>query len=223
MSNLPALPGFTNPVDDAQAVFRALLGALSRPGISASLAGRSLPPPVSGLTQGMLAVALGLCDQDTPLWLDSASDTPETRRHLRFHCASPFAVCPLEAAFAFISEPAAMPRLREFNPGRPDFPDRSATLVISAGLSHREAQTVEASGPGIKGNDRGAWQRLSVSGLPGWFWEDWEENRVAHPLGVDVIFVDDGARDSEDGAVRLLGLPRTVRVRPAPQAQARAI
>ena len=214
MSAFVTLPGFADPVDDAQAVFRAALTALSRPGLPVSLL--SLPPalPVPGFSRGMLALALALCDRDTPLWLDAASDTPEARHHLRFHCAAPFTASPAEASFAFISRPKDMPRLHAFNQGRADFPDRSATLVISADLFETPTPAMELTGPGVRGNDRGCWRCFSVSGLPAWFWTDWAENRAAYPLGVDVIFVDSGASERGISHACLLGLPRTARVRP---------
>jgi alpha-D-ribose 1-methylphosphonate 5-triphosphate synthase subunit PhnH len=117
MSVLSALPGFSSPVDDAQAVFRAVLTALSRPGLPVSITLPPFPHPAGEFSSGMLALALALADQDTPLWLDAAADTPELRRHLRFHCAASFTAEPEGASFAFISRPESMPRLREFNPG----------------------------------------------------------------------------------------------------------
>jgi alpha-D-ribose 1-methylphosphonate 5-triphosphate synthase subunit PhnH len=217
MNALLTLPGFSNPVDDSQAVFRAVLTALSRPGIPASLQLPSFPVPAGELSPGMLALALALCDQDTPIWLDAAADTPEARHHLRFHCAAPFAAEPAQGSFAFIARPETMPRLQVFNPGRPDYPDRSATLVINADLSSHQARALELTGPGVKDNDRGAWQPFRISGLPLWFWGDWEMNRAAYPLGVDVIFVDKGSAGNP--VICLLGLPRTARVRLAPHEQ----
>ena len=207
------LPGFFNPVDDSQAVFRAALTALSRPGIPVSL---TLPPfqsPARDLCPGMLAVALALCDQDTPIWLDAAIDTPQVRHHLRFHCAVPFTAELANSAFAFIAQPETMPRLPEFNPGRADYPDRSATLVIGVDLSSPQGCAIELTGPGVKDNDRGAWQLFHVSGLPLWFWDDWETNHAAYPLGVDVIFVDRSANTKGNQLFRLVGLPRTVSAR----------
>ena len=213
------LPGFSNPVDDSQAVFRTVLTALSRPGLPVSLTLPPFPVPAGELSPGMLALALALCDQDTPIWLDVAADTPEARHHLRFHCAAPFAAELAQGSFAFIARPEAMPRLQAFNPGRADYPDRSATLAINADLSSPQACALELTGPGVKGNDRGAWQSFHISGLPLWFWEDWEANCAAYPLGVDVIFVDKGTESAGNPVIRLLGLPRTARVRLAPHEQ----
>jgi len=216
MSAASTLPGFSNPVDDAQAVFRAVLDALARPGIPVVLP--TLPPPIeaTGLSQGMLALALTLCDNDTPLWLDAAADTPEARHHLRFHCASPFAENPSEATFAFIARPLDMPCLDAFNFGETNFPDRSATLVIGADLSECDGEVRELTGPGVKGCDQEVWQSFCVSGLPIWFWENWEANHAAYPLGVDVIFVETGHDDVGAPQARLLGLPRTACVREKP-------
>jgi len=161
----------------------------------------------------MLALALTLCDKDIPVWLDEAADTPEARHYLRFHCATPFTVHAAEASFAFISQPKKMPRLQDFHPGQAKYPDRSATLVISADLSSPQAHTLELTGPGVKGNDRDVWHSVCISGLPAWFWKDWEVNYAMYPLGVDVLLVDAGS--SGDSPVRLMGLPRTTRVRPA--------
>ncbi len=212
------VPGFANSVDDAQAVFRAVLQALSRPGMFVCLP--ILPHPVENdyMPQGMLALALTLCDNDTPLWLDAAADTPQTRRHLRFHCAAPFTANPAEAAFAFISRPKDMPRLSAFHPGRADFPDRSTTLVIRVDRSAEATGPglLEVTGPGVKGNERGLRQPFRIGGLPSWFWTDWNENHAAYPLGVDVIFVDAGISDSGKPFAAVLGLPRTACVRPCP-------
>ncbi len=219
--SIATAPGFARPVDDAQAVFRAVLQALSRPGMFVCLP--ALPPSLARdeMTQGMLALALALCDQDSPLWLDSAADSPQTRHHLRFHCASPFAAAPEQAAFAFISRPESMPRLSAFHAGRADFPDRSATLVIRVDCSAEapESEVMEVTGPGVKGNERGIWQAFRLGGLPAWFWTDWRDNQALYPLGVDVIFVESANSGQGAPSVRILGLPRTARVRKAVNAK----
>ncbi|MCL2160728.1 MAG: phosphonate C-P lyase system protein PhnH [Betaproteobacteria bacterium] len=216
--NAPStIPGLFNPVDDAQAVFRAVLEALSRPGIPVPLTALPSPLPVTGFSQGMLALALTLCDNDTKLWLDAAADTPEARHHLRFHCASPFVENPSEASFAFIAQAENMPRLDAFNQGRADFPDRSATLIIDTNFCkckcHKNIQ--ELTGPGVKGSNCGKWQSFHSPGMPARFWEDWERNHASYPLGVDVVFVETGTDSSGAPQARLLALPRTARVREA--------
>jgi alpha-D-ribose 1-methylphosphonate 5-triphosphate synthase subunit PhnH len=220
MNNLSTLPGFSNPVDDAQAVFRAVLGALSSPGTPVLLAAQLLPLTAAGFSLGMQALALALCDSDTPIWLDDAADTPEARHYLRFHCASPFAANPSEASFAFIANAESMPRLHGFDQGKPVFPDRSAMLIINANLFGCRGQARELTGPGVKNSNHDVWQSFHISGLPAWFWEDWEANHASYPLGVDIVFVDTGTDDSGALKIRLLGLPRTARVRQAARSPA---
>ena len=232
------VPGFANPVDDAQAVFRAVLQAFSRPGMFVCLPTLPHPLPEGDMPQGMVALALTLCDNDTPLWLDATADTPQTRHHLRFHCATPFTANPGQAVFAFISQPGAMPRLSAFHPGRADFPDRSTTLVIRMDRSAKDADglcpsrtwgstggqsppafngtgpgLLEVTGPGVKGYEHGAWEPFRLGGLPPWFWTDWSDNHAAYPLGVDVLFVDGGIADSGKPFAAVLALPRTAKVR----------
>ena len=209
------VPGFANPVDDAQAVFRAVLQAFSRPGMVVCLPTLPHPLPEGDMPQGMVALALTLCDNDTPLWLDAAADTPQMRHHLRFHCATPFTANPAKAVFAFISQPKAMPRLAAFHPGRADFPDRSTTLVIRVDRSAEATGPglLEVTGPGVKGNEHGAWEPFRLGGLPSWFWTDWSDNHAAYPLGVDVLFVGAGIADSGKPYAAVLALPRTAKVR----------
>ena len=77
------LPGFDNPVDDAQAVFRATLEAFAHPGRLESLPVSSGQP--EGLSRALTALLLTLADPDTPVWLPA--DVPAAARaFLRFHC-----------------------------------------------------------------------------------------------------------------------------------------
>lgn len=180
MTATPMLPGFKDPVHDAQRTFRAVLEAVSRPGSTVRLT--ALPPAPEPLTPAMVALALTLCDTDTPVWLDPAAATEPVRRHLRFHCGCPLAASPGQAAFAFICDPAGIPRLAEFSQGEAEYPERSATLIVATSLA-QSAAPLRISGPGIQG--LGA---LHCPGLPQDFWAQRRECR-AYPLGVDLIFV----------------------------------
>lgn len=213
------LPGFQDPVHDAQQCFRIVLEAMSRPGNPVSL--EVMPParflnasiPASCLA-GMVAIALTLCDADTSVWLDSSLDTPAMRRHLRFHCGCPMAEEPEKADFAFIGDPEKMPRFERFSPGEPEYPDRSATLVLAADIG---ASSLERGlcGPGISPLRHPLGLPLSVGGLPSWFWEDRAVNQAGYPLGVDVLFV--SSRSTGDDSVLIAGLPRTTRAAPPSQ------
>ncbi len=80
------LPGFDNPVDDAQAVFRAALEAFAHPGRLETLPATSGQP--EGLSPALTALLLTLADPDTPVWLPA--DVPAAARaFLRFHCSCP--------------------------------------------------------------------------------------------------------------------------------------
>ncbi|MDR1489734.1 MAG: phosphonate C-P lyase system protein PhnH [Desulfovibrio sp.] len=209
---LPAiLPGFASPVHDAQQCFRTLLEAMSRPGKPVCL---GVLPPVTSLNaampasciSGMVAIALTLCDADTQIWLDVCLDTPAMRQHLRFHCGCSIASGPETASFAFIGNAKAMPRFAAFSPGEPEYPDRSATLIIAAKLTAEE-QGCLISGPGISPARNPQGLPFGPGGLPAWFWEEWAMSRDGYPLGVDVVFVD--SHPSGGNFVRIAGLPRS--------------
>ena len=84
MSATISLPGFADPVEEAQATFRAVLDAMARPG-TLHRAGERLAPPVP-LDQAAAAVLLTLVDNETPLWLDAAAAA--ARDWLAFHCGA---------------------------------------------------------------------------------------------------------------------------------------
>ncbi|MDR2800825.1 MAG: phosphonate C-P lyase system protein PhnH [Desulfovibrio sp.] len=206
------LPGFSTPVHDAQHCFRALLEAVSRPGKPVCL---NVLPPVSSLgasvpdscLSGLVAVALTLCDADTPVWLDVCLDTPAMRQHLRFHCGCSIVSDPGAASFALIGNAETMPRFTSFFPGEPEYPDRSATLIIAARFTAAERGCL-VSGPGISPARNPQGLPFCPGGLPVWFWEEWTVNRDGYPLGVDVIFVD--SSPSDGNFVCIAGLPRSV-------------
>jgi alpha-D-ribose 1-methylphosphonate 5-triphosphate synthase subunit PhnH len=123
-------PGFADPVLDAQAAFRAVMGALARPGSVRTLP-TDLSPP-EPLTPELAAVALTLTDGDAPLWLDGPlAAAPAVSAFLRFHTGASIAADGREAAFALVSEPARLPPFDRFAPGLPEYPDRSTTLVLA--------------------------------------------------------------------------------------------
>lgn len=205
------LPGFTDPVHDAQRCFRAVLDAFSKPGtamplISAPPPGQLAPGVPASCLSGLIAAALTLCDSETPVWLDAALDTPAMRRHFRFHCGCRIVAEPKEALFSFIGSAKSMPRFCRFSSGCPEYPDRSATLVIAADLS-LPGREMLLSGPGISPALHPAGFPFAPSALPEWFWEDWAENHAAYPLGVDIMFVDSDA--AEGSFPRIAALPRS--------------
>jgi alpha-D-ribose 1-methylphosphonate 5-triphosphate synthase subunit PhnH len=180
--------GFADPAIGAARVFRAALQAMARPGTVHRVTGARPPAPLSPAAG---ALALTLADHDTGLWLGPSIDTAAVRDWLSFHAGAPF-VLPAEARFAFGRWPELA--LDAFPAGTPEYPDRSATLVVEVDeLATDPARAHRLTGPGI---EREAW--LSVPDPAALV-----ANRARYPLGLD-FFLTCGDR--------LAALPRTVRI-----------
>lgn len=176
---------FANPSHDTARTFRAILDAIARPGHVAPLAAGIAPPqPLFATTA---AIALTLCDFQTPLWLDPVLRTHAVSSYLRFHTGAPIVPATSKAAFAFIGAGQTLPDLREFARGTLEYPDRSATLVIQVQSLNSRAG-VRMSGPGIKAPINLDAPPVGVS-----FWRQMIAYRGAFPLGIDVIFAAAGA------------------------------
>jgi alpha-D-ribose 1-methylphosphonate 5-triphosphate synthase subunit PhnH len=183
-------PGFADPVLDAQACFRAVLEAMSRPG-RVLRAGSALRPPAP-LAPAAAAVLLALADADTPLWSDAG---PDAAAWLRFHCGAPLVTAAGEADFMLAT--GAPPALAAVRAGTEEQPQRGATLVVQvAALDTGHGWRL--TGPGIEHD-----HRLAVTGAPAGFVTAWAGNRARFPRGVDVVLC---AGD------RLAALPRTVAI-----------
>lgn len=188
--------GFDDPVGESQAAFRAAMWALARPGRVEVLA-TDLAPPAPLLPEAA-ALALALCDYETPLWLDAAlAAVPEVTDFLRFHTGAAILEEPGEARFAILSDPLEMPDFNAFPQGSPEFPDASATMIVQvAGFS--DARFI-LEGPGIKGQTP-----FGATPLPGDFVARMAANRALFPRGVDLLLAGPGG---------VAGLPRSVTVR----------
>ena len=180
--------GFVDPAVDAAQVFRAALQAMARPGSVHRVAGARPPAPLSPAAG---ALGLTLLDHDTGLWLAPSLDSEAVRGWLSFHTGAPF-VPPGEARFAF-GRWEELP-LERFPIGTPDYPDRSATLVVEVGeLAENASREHRLTGPGIA---REAWATVPDP-------DALRANRARFPLGFDVFLT---------CGERLSALPRTVRV-----------
>jgi alpha-D-ribose 1-methylphosphonate 5-triphosphate synthase subunit PhnH len=188
--------GFADPVLAAQGVFRAVMDAMARPGTVHGLAAPARPPAPLSATAG--AVALSLCDADTPVWLDPRlAASPDVVAWIGFHCGAPIARSPAEAHFALVSHPAELIALENFAQGSQEYPDRSATLVFQL-ESLESGRRLLLAGPGIDGE-----ASLSPHPLPRHFVEQWKQNRARFPRGADLILA---------GPDAVACLPRTTRV-----------
>lgn len=193
-ASLALAPGFADPESDGQALFRAVLEAMSHPGRILRPACDLTPPrpfaPLAG------AVALTLCDAETPLWLDPRFAA--AAGWLRFHCGAPIVEAAEQAGFAFLDGAALPEGMDAFPAGSALSPEDGVTLVIAV-EALGQGQEFILSGPGIDGE-----ALLSVSGLSPHFWRQRRQQEDLFPMGRDAILV------APDG---LVGLPRTTRCR----------
>ena len=178
--------GFTDaPVQSARA-FREVLEAMARPGTIRRVDGARPPEPLS-IAAGV--ALLVLCDPTTGLHLAGAADCPALRDWVAFHIGAPM-VAAEDADFALGTWDALQPVSR-FRIGQPDYPDRSATLIVEMDrlVNHGPALT----GPGI---ELATWLNLPETAA-------FRANRALFPLGFDCLFT---AGD------RVAALPRSTRM-----------
>jgi alpha-D-ribose 1-methylphosphonate 5-triphosphate synthase subunit PhnH len=187
--------GFSDPVFDSQAVFRLLMNGMSRPGTIQTVDIDVEQPQPVGRAAG--AIALALCDADTPVWLQSDMARSGAPQWISFQTGAPMASEKNEARFAFLQAPAGICSCDLFALGTQEYPDRSTTLVIEV-ASFTDGQPLTLTGPGIKDS-----VTVKVAGLPEVFLGIWNDNRALFPRGADVILT---AGDA------LLCLPRTTRI-----------
>jgi alpha-D-ribose 1-methylphosphonate 5-triphosphate synthase subunit PhnH len=186
--------GFSVPALASQAVFRATLEALSRPGRLQRAASDAEAP--RELHAAAAAIALALLDQDTTLWRAASLESEAVGAYLRFHTGCRLATDARLADFA-LAGAAELPALEALECGSDEYPDRSATLILQVD-SLEEGVGWRFAGPGIRGV-----ARLAVGGLCAAFLAFWARNVALYPRGVDAFLA---------CGERLCGLPRTVRI-----------
>jgi len=188
--------GFADPVLAAQSTFRAVLDAMARPGSLQPITAPLTPP--HPLCAGAAAIALTLCDHDTPVWLDAELRASESIvEWLRFHCGCELVADSRRAAFAFALDATTLPPFDAFNPGTDDYPDRSTTLVLQVDTL-RAGPSLMLTGPGIR--DRA---HLRATPVPHDLVARLAENRSRFPRGIDLVLA---------AADAVAALPRSIRV-----------
>lgn len=188
--------GFARPVFEAQAVFRAVMDAMAQPGMVQRIEASTRPP--APLSPAVAAIALTLCDQDTPIWLDPPlAEAEAVAAWLGFHTGARIVAEPVEAHFAIVGDPASLPDLSVFAAGTQDYPDRSATLILQLETLSQGVPLI-LRGPGIERDATIAPAPIPAS-LAAW----WQANGALFPRGVDLILA------APDGIV---ALPRTTRI-----------
>ncbi|WP_171209403.1 MULTISPECIES: phosphonate C-P lyase system protein PhnH [unclassified Ruegeria] len=179
--------GFNDAPRDAAYAFRAAMTAMARPGDIREIAGAEPPAPLSVAAGTLL---LTLCDPDTGIYLAGDTDNPAVRQWLTFHTGAPF-VRAADADFAIGRWADLMP-LNAYRIGTPEYPDRSATLIVEC--DQLEPRGAVLSGPGIRST---AHMSLpDIGALQG--------NAMLYPLGCDFFFT---AGD------KVAALPRSTQIR----------
>ena len=187
--------GFKKPVFEAQAVFRTLMDCMARPGAIGTVDATVVPPAPLNAAAG--AVALTLCDHDTPVWLSQGLAKSAVPEWLGFHAGAPLTTEKADARFAFTEAGATLCPFGLFASGTQEYPDRSTTLVIE--LSALEGgRRLALIGPGIQ-----TVTEIAPVGLPETFLRLWTENRALFPRGIDIVLT---------SAERFLCLPRTTKI-----------
>lgn len=184
--------GFDNPPIQSAQAFRAAMNVMARPGTIQILRGARPPEPLSPAA-GMLI--LTLCDPDTPLFLAGKWDTADVRAWISFHVGAPVGV-PNDAMFA-VGDWASLAPLDAYGIGTPEYPDRSATLIVE----QSDLKPTEATlrGPGIK-----SCAFMNVPDVAAF-----QDNAALFPLGLDFFFT------SGD---QVAALPRTTKLEPVEEA-----
>ncbi len=195
MNDASLKPGLSNPVHDAQNIFRNVLDAMSRPGkvISPSVRVEG----VGNINSVMYAVGLTLLDYETPYWLSESFDTEDVAHYLSFHTGAKKVTTPGSAAFLFVNGIDELPALKNMALGSPQYPDASSTVLISV-PSFSTGEQVKLSGPGIETETDFGSEGLNFS-----FWKMAQANSGLYPLGVDFCFCSPDA---------LAALPRSTKI-----------
>ncbi|CDM55957.1 MULTISPECIES: phosphonate C-P lyase system protein PhnH [Rhizobium] len=187
--------GFAEPVFHAQSVFKLLMDAMARPGTIQTVAPDATPPAPLGIAAG--AIALTLCDHDTPVWLSAGLAKSAVPQWLGFHTGATVTPEKAEARFAFVEAGTTLSPFGLFAAGTQEYPDRSTTLVIE--LADLEAgRRLALMGPGIE-----TVTDLAPIGLPDTFPRLWTENRALFPRGIDIVLTSGN---------RFVCLPRTTKI-----------
>lgn len=178
--------GFADPAVESARAFRAAMNVMAKPGEIRDLATAQPPAPLSPAAGTLL---LTLCDPETGVYLAGACDTAEVRGWLAFHTGAPV-VAADQADFAVGSWANLMP-LDQYRIGTPEYPDRSATLIVE--MAALEGQGATLRGPGIK--DTAQLSLPDAAALAG--------NALLYPLGLDFFFTCGG---------RVAALPRSTTI-----------
>ncbi len=178
--------GFQNAPIDAAHAFRAAMTVMARPGEIREISGARPPAPLSEAAGTLL---LTLCDPETGVYLAKGFDTAGVKAWLTFHTGAPI-VDASKADFAVGNWDELMP-LKTYRIGTPEYPDRSATLIVEC--EDLQPKGAVLSGPGIKQS-----AELSLPDIG-----PLQQNAALFPLGSDFFFTCQG---------QVAALPRSTQI-----------
>lgn len=138
--------GFSQPPQDAQAAYRSVLNALSRPGVPVVVDGHH---GLDGLTAAAASIILTLLDFDTKLYLSPEFVNGAVPNWVRFHTGCQITDDLSEADFALFASAPTAEDFAKAKPGDPKYPDLSATFIVQV-PSLDGGDVVHLQGPGIK-------------------------------------------------------------------------
>ncbi|MCR5884814.1 phosphonate C-P lyase system protein PhnH [Rhizobacter sp. J219] len=177
---LASMPrGFADATHDAQAVFRAVLDALARPGRLQTLPasdGLQAPAPLS---RGLTALLLTLLDAETSLHLEGPLASDAAWMYARFHTGVQRAAREAADFVAVRAPDASLDGLRQ---GTDEAPQDGITLIVDT--TTLAGQSLVLRGPGIEHT-----QRIGLCGLPAAFWQARIAQQRHFPRGVDLLIV----------------------------------
>lgn len=178
--------GFSDPARQSARAFRAALTALSQPGRIEGMTG-ALPPLPLSVAAGTLLVVLA--DATTGVYLAPSHDGAVLRDWITFHTGA--RLVPAGQATLALGDWSGLQPLDRFSVGLPDYPDRSATLIVE--MPRLQAKGLRLTGPGIAGS-----ALLNLPDIAAF-----QANRALFPLGLDFFLT---AGD------QVAGLPRSTRM-----------
>jgi alpha-D-ribose 1-methylphosphonate 5-triphosphate synthase subunit PhnH len=184
---------------DAQRGFRAMLGALARPGTVLRMP--AAPQVAPGVDPRLAQIAHVLLDREVTF---ATVDAAPLAQYLSTATGSRW-VDAETADYVFACGASPLGALARLQVGTPEFPEAGATVVLSvevlcAAPAGARGMGVVLSGPGIE-SETG----VGIDGLHRENLETFARRNADYPLGIDMFLV------SALGDV--LGLPRTVRLR----------
>ncbi|WP_397543676.1 phosphonate C-P lyase system protein PhnH [Roseovarius salis] len=182
--------GFSDAPVQAARAFRCAMRAMACPGTIETLDTARPPAPLSSAAGTLL---LTLCDPETGVHLAGGHDRPEVRDWVAFHTGAPV-VSAGAARFAIGTWGQLLP-LSQYAAGTPEYPDRSATLIVEMQELSKDGTVL--TGPGINGR---ATLSLPDAG-------EMRANARCFPLGLDFFLTCGG---------RVAALPRSTKPGGAP-------